>query len=101
MITGTGHIVIIAVATSAGSVRWLRRSAHGPALEARPLPQAGTDAFAGDDSVAAFLALGLTSAGRCHEAVPWLIVLALDRIGSEDLEHYEWALRNYAAELSR
>jgi hypothetical protein len=30
-----------------------------------------------------------------------LIVLALDRIGSEDLEHYKCALRNYAAELSR
>jgi hypothetical protein len=30
-----------------------------------------------------------------------LIVLALDRIGGEDLEHYEWSLRNYAAELSR
>jgi hypothetical protein len=30
-----------------------------------------------------------------------LIVLALDRIGGEDLEHYERSLRNYAAELSR
>jgi hypothetical protein len=29
-----------------------------------------------------------------------LIVLALDRIGGEDLGNYEWALRNYAAELS-
>jgi hypothetical protein len=29
-----------------------------------------------------------------------LIVLALDRIGGEDLEHYEWALRDYAEELS-
>ena len=54
----------------------------------------------GNDSVAAFLALALTSAGRCHEAVARLIVLALDRIGGEDLEHYEWAFRNYAEELS-
>jgi hypothetical protein len=45
--------------------------------------------------------LALTGAGRCHEAVARLIVLALDRIDGEDLEHYEWALRNYAAELSR
>jgi len=56
--------------------------------------------FPGNDSVAAFLALALTSAGRCHEAVARLIVLALDRIGGEDLEHYEWALRSYAEELS-
>lgn len=48
----------------------------------------------------AFLALALTSAGRCHEAVARLIVLALDRIASEDLGHYESALRNYAAQLS-
>jgi hypothetical protein len=33
--------------------------------------------------------------------VAGLIILALDRIGGEDLGHYEWALRNYAAELSR
>ncbi len=56
--------------------------------------------FPGHDSVAAFLALALTSAGRGHEAVARLIILALDRIGSEDLEAYQWALRNYAAELS-
>jgi tetratricopeptide (TPR) repeat protein len=56
--------------------------------------------FPGHDSVTAFLALALTSAGRCEEAVARLIVLALDRIGGEDLDHYEWALRNYAAELS-
>jgi hypothetical protein len=30
-----------------------------------------------------------------------LIILTLDRIRGEDLEHYEWAQRNYAAELSR
>jgi hypothetical protein len=54
----------------------------------------------GHDSVAAFLALALTSAGRCEEAVARLIVLALDRIGGEDLGDYQWALRNYAAELS-
>jgi tetratricopeptide (TPR) repeat protein len=57
--------------------------------------------FPGHDSIAAFLALALTSAGQCQEAVARLIVLALDRIGGEDLGHYEWALRNYAAELSR
>jgi tetratricopeptide (TPR) repeat protein len=57
--------------------------------------------FPGHDSIAAFLALALTSAGQCQEAVARLIVLALDRIGGEDLENYEWALRNYAAELSR
>jgi hypothetical protein len=56
--------------------------------------------FPGHDSIAAFLALALTSAGRCHEAVARLIVLALDRIGGKDLGNYEWALRNYAAELS-
>ena len=56
--------------------------------------------FPGHDSVAAFLALALTSAGRCEEAVARLIVLALDRIGGEELAHYQWALRNYAAELS-
>jgi tetratricopeptide (TPR) repeat protein len=56
--------------------------------------------FPGHDSVAAFLALALTSAGRCHEAVARLIILALERIGGEDLGHYERALRNYAAELS-
>jgi tetratricopeptide (TPR) repeat protein len=57
--------------------------------------------FPGHDSIAAFLALALTSAGQCQEAVAGLIILALDRIGGEDLGHYEWALRNYAAELSR
>jgi hypothetical protein len=60
--------------------------------------------FPGYDSVAAFLALALTSAGRCQEAVARLIVLALDRIGGEDLEHYEWRSgitpRNYPADNS-
>jgi tetratricopeptide (TPR) repeat protein len=56
--------------------------------------------FPGHDSVAAFLALALTSAGRGQEAVARLINLALDRIGGEDLEHYRRALRQYAAELS-
>jgi len=41
----------------------------------------------------------LTSAGHCHEAVARLILLALDRIADGDLEHYQWALRQYAAEL--
>lgn len=56
--------------------------------------------FPGHDSIVAFLALALTSAGQCQEAVARLIVLALDRIGGEDLGNYDWALRNYAAELS-
>jgi tetratricopeptide (TPR) repeat protein len=56
--------------------------------------------FPGHDSTTAFLALALTSAGHCQEAVARLIVLALDRIGGEDLGQYERALRNYAAELS-
>jgi hypothetical protein len=29
-----------------------------------------------------------------------LIILALDRMGSDDLEHYHRALRQYAAELA-
>jgi tetratricopeptide (TPR) repeat protein len=57
--------------------------------------------FPGHDSVAAFLALALTSAGRGNEAVARLIVLALDRIGGDDLKRYERALRNYAAELDQ
>jgi tetratricopeptide (TPR) repeat protein len=56
--------------------------------------------FPGHDSVAAFLALALTSAGRCHEAVARLLNLALDRVGGEDLGQYQWALRQYAADLS-
>jgi len=57
--------------------------------------------FPGHDSVAAFLALALTSAGSCPEAVARLIVLALDRIGGDDLGHYRHALRQYAAELTQ
>jgi hypothetical protein len=56
--------------------------------------------FPGHDSVAAFLALALTSAGRCHEAVARLLNLPLDRVGGEDLGQYQWALRQYAADLS-
>ncbi len=58
------------------------------------------DQFPGHDSVAVFLALALTSDGHCQEAVAQLILLALDRIDSDDLKQYEWPLRNYAAELS-
>src|ERR1700691_791932 len=68
--------------------------------EAVQIMRRADEQFPGHDSVAAFLALALTSAGRCQEAVARLIVLALDRIGGEDLGNYEWALRNYAAELS-
>jgi tetratricopeptide (TPR) repeat protein len=56
--------------------------------------------FPGHDSVTAFLALALTSAGHGQEAVARLINLALDRVGGEDLEQYQWALRQYAAQLS-
>ena len=68
--------------------------------EAVQVMRRADEQFPGHDSIAAFLALALTSAGRCQEAVARLIVLALDRIGGEDLGNYEWALRNYAAELS-
>jgi hypothetical protein len=56
--------------------------------------------FPGQASVAAFLALALASAGHGDEAVARLIILALDRIADGDLEHYQWALRQYAAELT-
>jgi tetratricopeptide (TPR) repeat protein len=58
------------------------------------------DQFPDHASVKAFLALALTSAGRCHEAVQILITLALDRIESDELQHYQRALRNYAADLT-
>lgn len=56
--------------------------------------------FPGHDSVKVFLALALTSAGRSREAVAALITLALDRVDSDDLQRYQWALRNYAADLA-
>jgi hypothetical protein len=65
-----------------------------------PALRRADEQFPRHDSVAAFLALTLTSAGRCHEAVARLINLALDRVGGEDLEPCQWALRQYAAELS-
>ena len=68
--------------------------------EAVQIMRRADEQFPGHDSIAAFLALALTSAGQCQEAVARLIILALDRIGGEDLGNYEWALRNYAAELS-
>jgi tetratricopeptide (TPR) repeat protein len=43
--------------------------------------------FPGHDSVAAFLAL--------------LLILALDRIGGDDLNRYQFSLRQYAAELEQ
>jgi tetratricopeptide (TPR) repeat protein len=58
------------------------------------------DQFPGHASVKAFLALALTSAGRCHEAVQILITLALDRIDSDELQQYQRALRSYAADLT-
>jgi Flp pilus assembly protein TadD len=68
--------------------------------EAVSVLRGADEQFPGHDSIVAFLALALTSAGRCEEAVGRLIVLAVDRIGGEDLRDYQWALRNYAAELS-
>jgi tetratricopeptide (TPR) repeat protein len=55
--------------------------------------------FPGHDSIQAFLALALTSAGRGSDAVALLLNLALDRIPSEDLQAYRRPLRAYAAEL--
>jgi tetratricopeptide (TPR) repeat protein len=57
--------------------------------------------FPGHDSVKVFLALSLSSAGRNREAVASLITLALDRINSDDLQRYQWALRQYAADLTK
>ncbi|MBO0810188.1 MAG: tetratricopeptide repeat protein [Actinobacteria bacterium] len=59
------------------------------------------DQFPGQASVKVFLALALTSAGRCHEAVQILITLALDHIGRDELQQYRRALRSYAADLTR
>jgi Flp pilus assembly protein TadD len=56
--------------------------------------------FPGDDSVTVFLALALTSDGRCREAVAILITLALDRVESDDLQRYRWALRRFVADLT-
>jgi predicted Zn-dependent protease len=58
------------------------------------------DQFPGQASVKAFLALALTSAGRCHEAVQILITLTLERIDSDELQQYQRALRSYAADLT-
>jgi tetratricopeptide (TPR) repeat protein len=58
------------------------------------------DQFPGHASVEAFLALALSSAGRCQEAVQILITLALDRIDSDELQQYRRALRTYAADLT-
>lgn len=55
--------------------------------------------FPGSESVTLFLALALTGAGRCQEAVARLIRLALDRVDAGDLAHYQRALRHYAADL--
>jgi tetratricopeptide (TPR) repeat protein len=55
--------------------------------------------FPGHDSVRVYLALARLSAGRGGDAVAGLITLALDRIDSEDLQRYRWALRHYAEEL--
>jgi tetratricopeptide (TPR) repeat protein len=56
--------------------------------------------FPGQDSVQAFLALALATAGRPGEAVALLLNLALDRIDSDDLRDYQVPLRYYATELA-
>jgi tetratricopeptide (TPR) repeat protein len=58
------------------------------------------DQFPGHASVKAFLALALSSAGRCPEAVQVLITLAVDRIDSSELQQYQRPLRRYAADLT-
>ena len=58
------------------------------------------DQFPGHASVKVFLALALTSAGRCPEAVQILVTLALDHIDRGELQHYQRALRYYAAALT-
>jgi tetratricopeptide (TPR) repeat protein len=58
------------------------------------------DQFPGHASVQAFLALALSSAGRGPEAVQALLNLALDRIDAGELQHYQRALRSYAADLT-
>lgn len=63
------------------------------------LRRAGAE-FPGSASVQVFLALALTSAGHGAEAVQTLITLALDQIGSDDLQYYQRALREYAAALT-
>jgi tetratricopeptide (TPR) repeat protein len=56
--------------------------------------------FPGSASVRVFLALALTSAGQSQQAVQTLITLALDQIGTDDLQYYQRALREYAAALT-
>jgi tetratricopeptide (TPR) repeat protein len=65
----------------------------------RALQQAD-DQFPGHASVKVFLALALTSAGRCPEAVQMLVTLALDHIDRDELQRYQRALRYYAAALT-
>jgi len=57
--------------------------------------------FPGNASVAAFLPLALTSAGRANEAVANLLTLALDRIDAAELQRYSRALKAYAADIQR
>jgi tetratricopeptide (TPR) repeat protein len=58
------------------------------------------DQFPRHASVKAFLALALSSAGHCPEAVQVLITLALDRIDADELQQYQRALRSYASDLT-
>lgn len=56
--------------------------------------------FPGQASIKVFLALALTSAGRCPEAVQILVTVALDHIDRDELQQYQRALRYYAAALT-
>jgi tetratricopeptide (TPR) repeat protein len=68
--------------------------------EAVKVLQQADDQFPGQASVKVFLALALTSAGRCHEAVQILVTLALDHVNRDELQHYQRALRYYAGALT-
>jgi tetratricopeptide (TPR) repeat protein len=68
--------------------------------EAVQVLQQADDQFPGQASVKVFLALALTSAGRCHDAVQILVTLALDNVDRDELQHYQRALRYYAAALT-
>jgi tetratricopeptide (TPR) repeat protein len=57
--------------------------------------------YPADEAAVVFLALALTSAGQAGEAVAALVTLAVDRIDSDSLRHYQRALRHYAATLAQ
>jgi hypothetical protein len=68
--------------------------------EATAAMQKAATLFPDSDSVKAFYALTLLSAGRPEAAVAQLLTLAVDRISNDDLQEYQAPLRRYAAELA-